>query len=177
MIQSIDQNKVVWEAVSLSYTVHHNRHEKIITTTVSCWLKVQWYFKILYWKWIYCRFGSAKIDNVLVWIRNNVFLPKGPFTCLHLWQQRTSSSCWTRSARNWGRHRGSRVLDSNSGNRGSRSSHACRTQASTASNTYKQQKRSDFLIKENTQNYETMKMCDLHPSFSTILFLSLYVSH
>lgn len=61
---------------------------------------------------------------------------------LHLWQQRTSSSCWTRSARNWGRHRGSRVLESSSGRQDWRSSLWCLTHARTASNTYTKQAQS-----------------------------------
>lgn len=54
---------------------------------------------------------------------------------LHLWQQRTRSSCCTRSDRNWGRQRGRRILDSSSGRQGPLCSRLYLTQANTASKT------------------------------------------
>lgn len=54
---------------------------------------------------------------------------------LHLWQQRTRSSCCTRSDRNWGRQRGRRILDSSSGRQGPLCSRSYLTQANAASKT------------------------------------------
>lgn len=54
---------------------------------------------------------------------------------LHLWQQRTRSSCCTRSDRNWGRQRGRRILDSSSGRQGPLCSWSYLTHANAASKT------------------------------------------
>ena len=54
---------------------------------------------------------------------------------LHLWQQRTRSSCCTRSDRNCGRQRGRRMWDSSSGRQGPLCSRSYLTQANAASKT------------------------------------------
>ena len=140
--------------VNLSSKVHQRSPKQMCRATEEVVDPILYLF--LYWKsrwpeliarlfshqvFLRASWGTVRFSSDVCRVRTNsekihshncrLYFP----THLHLWQQRTSSSCWTRSDRNWGRHRGSLIFDSSSGSRDSLRSRSWWPQDSTASNT------------------------------------------